>query len=132
MRDKNRHFQSVAWLLIFGGCLIGGKVPAQDIDQDAVNRVFQFGDLESDRVQANRQYLPFLNVDSLHCGIYCLKAGAKDGQQPHTQDEIYYVETGVAKIQIEGKNYDLKKGSIVFVPAKAKHHFHSIKQRFAS
>lgn len=88
--------------------------------------VWEFAELESNRVDSNRSYLPFLDVSSLNCGIYCLKAGAKDGQQPHAQDEIYYVESGVAQINIEGKDYALKKGSVVFVPARAKHHFHSI------
>ena len=99
---------------------IGTSVFGQEGD-----RTFQFDELETKRANATRPYLPFLNVDSLHCGIYCLDACAKDGQQPHKQDEIYYVESGVAKIKIEGKDYDLKKGSIVFVPANAKHHFHS-------
>lgn len=109
--------------IFFLSCMVGycdGQTVAN------AQSVFQFDNLETQRADAARSYLPFLNVDSLHCGIYCLEKGAKDGQQPHKQDEIYYVESGIAKINIEGKDHDLKKGSIVFVPANAKHHFHSI------
>lgn len=101
----------------------------QDSDSNTKSdRIFNFNELEEKRLKEAKSYLPFLNVDSLHCGIYCLAVGAKDGQSPHQQDEIYYVESGVAKINIEGNDYDLRKGSIVFVPAKAEHHFHSIKE----
>lgn len=117
--------------ILFCGCvlMINWTSPnyAQQIAND-VEKVFQFEELEAKRADSKRGYLPFLNVSSLSCGIYCLEAGAKDGQQPHAQDEIYYVEAGVCKINIEGKDFDLKKGSVVFVPAKAKHHFHSITQ----
>ena len=88
--------------------------------------VYHFDRLEAQRAESNKSYLSFLNVDSLHCGIYTLAAGAKDGQQPHAEDEIYYVQEGRAKIQIAGQDYDVQPGSIVFVPAKVEHHFHSI------
>ncbi len=126
MRKRQLKFSLRVVVAALGILPAVGQLRGQVNDENAANRVFEFGELESKRAQANRQYLPFLNVDSLHCGIYSLKAGAKDGQQPHTQDEIYYVESGVAKINIEGSDFDLKKGSIVFVPAKAKHYFHSI------
>ena len=126
MRIRNIEFQFLVVITLVGVGLFGGELNAQTRQVKTANRVFAFGELEGKRVQSNRQYMPFLDVDSLNCGIYCLKAGAKDGQQPHAQDEIYFVESGVAKINIEGKDFDLKKGSIVFVPAKANHHFHSI------
>ncbi len=89
--------------------------------------VFNFQELEAKREVAKRAYLPFLNVDTLHCGIYSLPKDTKDEQTPHTEDEIYYVESGRASINIKGVDYDVQPGSIVFVPAHAPHHFHSIK-----
>ena len=89
--------------------------------------VYRFQELETKRSESGKAYLPFLNVESMHCGIYSLTAGSSDGQQPHAEDEVYYVEAGEAKINILGKDYDVRKGSIIFVPAKAQHHFHSIK-----
>jgi mannose-6-phosphate isomerase-like protein (cupin superfamily) len=90
--------------------------------------VFAFAQLESRRNEQGEHYLQFLDVDSLHCGIYSLAAGATDPQQPHSQDEIYFVQSGVAKIDIEAAVYDVGPGSIVFVPARARHRFHSIKE----
>ena len=116
--------------IIFGAmilaiCLVGGKSWMNETDEET-KFVYQFDDLETARKESKRSYHQFLDVTSMQMGIYTLAAGAKDPQQPHAQDEIYYVEAGVAKINILGEDYDLKKGSIVFVPAKAQHHFHSI------
>ncbi len=110
---------------LMAACFVGG-MKWNSIVANETQFVYQFEELESKRKQTKKSYLPFLNVSSMHCGIYTLAAGAKDGQQPHSQDEIYYVEEGTAKINILGKDYELKEGSIVFVPAKAPHHFHSI------
>ena len=93
---------------------------------DGVKYVYHFDELDHERSDDNKAYLSFLSVDSMHCGVYSLEAGGVDGQQPHTEDEVYFVQSGEAKIQISGKDYDLKPGSIVFVPAYAEHRFHSI------
>ena len=113
--------------LLLALCLIGRNGWMDESRDESVQFVYDFGELESKRNKSNRSYLQFLDVSSMHMGIYTLAAGAKDGQQPHTQDEIYYVEAGVAKINIRGKDFDVKRGSIIFVPAHAPHHFHSIK-----
>ncbi len=110
---------------LMAACFVGGMKWNSNLD-DETQFVYQFEELETKRKETKNSYLPFLNVSSLHCGIYTLAAGGKDGQQPHSQDEIYYVEAGTAKINLLGKDYELKPGSIVFVPAKAQHHFHSI------
>ena len=42
------------------------------------------------------EYLEFLNVPALNCGIYFLSAGSKDMQAPHDEDEVYLVLDGRA------------------------------------
>ena len=36
-------------------------------------------------------YKEFLRVDALSCGLYRLAAGSEDMQNPHDEDEVYYV-----------------------------------------
>ena len=109
-----------------GGFCFNGLLQDSKKDSNMTQYVFQFDELESNRAKSKRPYLSFLNNSTMHCGVYTLKAGAKDGQQPHKEDEIYYVQEGEAKIRIHDKDYDLKPGSVVFVPAYAPHKFHSI------
>ena len=42
-------------------------------------QAFELEDLLAQRDKSEQAYLPFLNVDSLNCGIYALTAGAFDG-----------------------------------------------------
>jgi mannose-6-phosphate isomerase-like protein (cupin superfamily) len=55
-----------------------------------------------------------------------LAAGAVDTQEPHTEDEIYYVLSGRALIQVEQESRPVEAGSLVFVKAKVEHRFHTI------
>ena len=85
------------------------------------------GLLEQHR-QQGRLYLEFLRQPSLSMGLYVLAAGANDPQQPHTEDEVYYIAAGQGLIEVNGEDQAVGPGSIVFVAANVKHHFHSIKE----
>jgi quercetin dioxygenase-like cupin family protein len=85
-------------------------------------------ELEAELADQGRSYLPFLNRSTLRCGVYFLKAGATDNQAPHREDEVYYVRSGKAKLQVEGEDYDADEGAVLFVAANAKHHFHTIEE----
>jgi mannose-6-phosphate isomerase-like protein (cupin superfamily) len=61
-------------------------------------------------------------------GLYRLPAGGTDPQLPHTEDEVYYVVSGVAQINVAGEDRPVQAGSIVYVAANAPHKFHSIEQ----
>ena len=43
------------------------------------------------------EYLEFLNVSALNCGVYFLAAGSTDMQSPHDDDEVYLVLSGRAR-----------------------------------
>ena len=55
---------------------------------------FELSNLIEQQQQSGRPYLEFLRVSSMSVGIYALPAGAVDTQQPHTEDEVYYVVSG--------------------------------------
>ncbi|HJR48441.1 MAG TPA: cupin domain-containing protein, partial [Nitrososphaeraceae archaeon] len=59
----------------------------------------------------------FLNTKSLEAGIIRLREGQIDTQSMHSTDEIYYVIEGKGLIAISGKNHQINRGSLVFVPA---------------
>ncbi len=39
----------------------------------------------------------------------------------HEYEEIYYIESGQAKVTIEGKSADVSKGGMIFIPSNLKH-----------
>jgi mannose-6-phosphate isomerase-like protein (cupin superfamily) len=71
-------------------------------------------------------YREFLRVPAMSLGLYKHPAGADVPQKPHLEDEIYHVVAGRGKIEISGLDYDVKPGSVVYVPAHAAHRFHSV------
>ena len=74
------------------------------------------------------RWLEFLRVPALSAGLYRLPAGGDDPQQPHTEDEIYYVIRGRARFQAAGEDRDVAPGTVLFVPARVEHRFHSISE----
>ena len=77
---------------------------------------------------SSEPYLEFLRVPSLSAGLYVLPAGAKDPQQPHTEDEVYHVLSGKGRIQVGAEDSAVEAGTVVFVEARVEHRFHSIEE----
>jgi mannose-6-phosphate isomerase-like protein (cupin superfamily) len=90
--------------------------------------VFEFPDLAAKREQSKRPYLEFLKVPTLSAGVYALPADGQDQQKPHAQDEVYYIASGRAMIQVGKEDVPVQPGSVVFVKAGIEHRFHSIKE----
>ena len=90
--------------------------------------VYELAELISQRESSNKLYLEFLRVPDLSMGLYVLPAGATDPQSPHTEDEVYYVVSGRAKIMVAEEDRDVQVGSIVYVAKNIAHHFHSIEE----
>jgi mannose-6-phosphate isomerase-like protein (cupin superfamily) len=73
--------------------------------------------------QAGKPWLEFLRVPDLSAGIYRLPAGGEDKQQPHTEDEIYFVLEGRASFKAGDKVTTVQPGSVLFVEAQLDHRF---------
>jgi quercetin dioxygenase-like cupin family protein len=71
-------------------------------------------------------YREFLRVPALSLGLYRHPPGIEVPQQPHTEDEVYYVIAGAGKIEIAGQDRAVEAGAVVYVPAQVPHHFHSV------
>ena len=87
---------------------------------------FEIAQLIAKRAASENAYLEFLRVPSLSVGLYELPAGGTDPQQPHTEDEVYYIVSGKGMIAVDGEDRYIEAGSIVYVAANIEHRFHSI------
>ena len=86
-------------------------------------QTFDLNDLVADSERAGQRWREFLRVPSLSMGLYRLKAGQADEQQPHTEDEVYFVLSGKAGFRAGGREQALGPGSILFVERAAEHRF---------
>jgi mannose-6-phosphate isomerase-like protein (cupin superfamily) len=91
-------------------------------------QAFDLADLATSRAAGGGPWLEFLRSASLSVGLYELAAGAVDPQQPHSEDEVYYVVAGDAQIEVAGEQRPVGPGSVVFVAARVPHRFHTIRQ----
>lgn len=83
-------------------------------------------ELIGQREAGGEPWMRFFDSASLYLGIYSLQPGENDPQQPHEEDEIYYVESGSAVLRIGSEDVAVRPGSLLYVKAGVPHHFHSI------
>ena len=91
-------------------------------------QAFELDQISSLRDASGKLYLEFLNVPDLSMGLYVLPVGGTDPQNPHTEDEVYYVVSGTAKVKVADEDRDVKAGSIVYVAKNVEHKFHSVEE----
>jgi mannose-6-phosphate isomerase-like protein (cupin superfamily) len=53
-------------------------------------------------------------------------AASVDDQRPHTEDEVYYVASGSARLTVNGETVPVGPGSVAFVAAGIEHRFTDI------
>lgn len=88
---------------------------------------FEREQLSEDHHKSGLAYHEFLRVRAMNAGIYVLKAGEPDPQQPHEQDEIYYVISGSAAFSCDGHDdRPVTTGAVIYVEKGVGHRFHSI------
>ena len=79
------------------------------------------------RVSGNEPcFLEFLRMPGLSSAVYHLPAGARDMQAPHLEDEIYFVVSGKAELQVGDEEKEVGPGSILYVRATEEHSFFNI------
>jgi len=91
-------------------------------------QVFELTQLISLKKSSDKPYLEFLRVPDLSMGLYVLPAGGTDPQSPHTEDEVYYVVSGRAKIRIGDEERNVGAVTIVYVEKNMEHRFYSIEE----
>lgn len=89
-------------------------------------QAFEVSELQQQQQAAGKLWLEFMRVSDLSMGLYVLPAGSRDPQQPHTEDEVYYVLSGRGQIQVGAEERAVQAGSIVYVAKTVPHRFHSI------
>lgn len=81
------------------------------------------GEVRDRHRATDQRYYEFLREDSLSLGRYVVPSGGTDPQSPHTEDEIYVVLDGRARIRIGDDEHPVQTGDVVYVEKHVDHRF---------
>jgi mannose-6-phosphate isomerase-like protein (cupin superfamily) len=84
-----------------------------------------------DGTQANH-WIEHLRVPDLSVGTYSIPRGGTDDQVPHSEDEIYVVTAGRARLESGGTSVTVGPGSVIYVAAGEVHRFTEITEHLAA
>ncbi len=79
---------------------------------------------------SDKAYGVLLSRGTLELGYY--KPDSVDPQQPHTQDEIYIVQSGSGYFVCGDERIRFEQGEALFVPAGVAHRFEDFSADFAA
>jgi len=91
---------------------------------------FNLAQLLERQSRSSTSYLEFLRYPAFSVGTYVLDAGVTDTQTTHSEDEVYFVIGGRARLMLEEngatRTIEASEGKIIFVAAHTRHSFYNI------
>ncbi|HEY3334537.1 MAG TPA: cupin domain-containing protein [Candidatus Limnocylindrales bacterium] len=88
--------------------------------------VFPLSGLLDLRAASGGPWLEFVRTADLSAGLYVIEPDGVDGQQPHTEDEVYVILAGRALFTVGTETREVGPGDSIFVAADVPHRFHDI------
>ena len=82
--------------------------------------------------QGDTHWVEHMRSKHLSVGTYSIAAGGTDEQVPHTEDEVYVITAGRARLSTSSGAIPVEPGDAVFVPAREPHTFIEISADFAA
>ena len=76
----------------------------------------------------HHDFAEFFRSSTLSLTVAQWPAGSVDDQRPHTEDEVYYVVAGRARLSVAGEEEAVGPGSVAFVEAGVEHRFREIEE----
>ena len=73
-------------------------------------------------------FAEFFRSPTLSLTVARWPAGSVDDQEPHTEDEVYYVVSGRARLSVADEDAAVGAGSIAYVAAGDQHRLHHIEE----
>ena len=89
------------------------------------------GAFRAPRADETSDFTQHLTVANMSIGTYSIPAGGVDDQTPHTEDEIYVVTQGRARIVTPAASESVGPGDVIYVPAGEPHTFQEITEDLA-
>ena len=101
------------------------STPASAHSVRSVADAFDVRQLAAALARDHHEFAEFFRSPSASLSLTVARwpAGSVDDQQPHTEDEVYYVVAGRAKLTVNGEPTPVESGSVAFVAAGVEHRF---------
>lgn len=77
---------------------------------------------------SGRLFVELFRHGSMSVELY--RPEGRDLQQPHRQDELYFIAAGTGLFRSGGDLFPFQSGDILFVPAGVEHRFESFSEDF--
>lgn len=84
--------------------------------------------LKARRMGSSADYLELFRQPAMSAGAYMLPKDAFDPQQPHTEDEMYYIINGKGRFTCGSEDLPAEAGQVFFVEKGVEHRFHDISE----
>ncbi|MGH2428518.1 MAG: cupin domain-containing protein [Candidatus Limnocylindria bacterium] len=89
---------------------------------------FRIADLAARLARDRHDFAEFLRAETLSLMIARWPSGSVDDQQPHAEDEVYYIAAGRALLRMGDETVAVEPGSVAFVAAGVEHRFSEISE----
>lgn len=84
----------------------------------------------SEKWPAGARYVLALAHGSMSVELYA--PIGRDPQSPHSQDELYFIQSGTGSLVIKGDRYPFEAGTCFFVAAGVEHRFEDFSTDFST
>ena len=83
---------------------------------------FTVSDAAAD-VSDDEESIEKLRTDAVSLEIMTFEEGDEDPMHAHGEDEIYHVDSGNAKLNVEGETHDVSAGDVIHLEPGTDHQF---------
>jgi mannose-6-phosphate isomerase-like protein (cupin superfamily) len=84
----------------------------------------------TDRYPAGAPFVTMMAGGTMSVEVFAPKTA--DLQEPHSQDELYFIQSGTGELIINGQRFDAAAGDAFFVAAGVAHRFENFSEDFVT
>jgi mannose-6-phosphate isomerase-like protein (cupin superfamily) len=84
----------------------------------------------TDRYPAGAPFVTMMAGGTMSVEVFAPKTA--DLQEPHRQDELYFIQSGTGELVINGQRFDAATGDAFFVAAGVTHRFENFSEDFVT
>lgn len=77
-----------------------------------------------DEIPDDKDSIEAVRGDAVSIEVMKFEQGDEDQAHAHAENEVYHVDTGAAKIEVEGESKEVSEGDVIHLEPGTEHRFH--------